>query len=328
MNDMIESNVNSCTPMVSVVMIAYNKEKYIEDAIRGVVFQKTNFEVELIIMDDCSTDSTPQIISQYQKRFPHIIKSFRNPTNLGLQKNYIEGFKHVTGKYMAICDADDYWFDRSKLKRQVAYMEEHSECALTFHRVINFYEDSGEKSLSNGGQPIENTLESLSRSNYITNLSVMYRSELVNLKSLPEWLEFDKSPDYAMHMLYAVHGSIHFFSRPMGVYRKASGSAWSMTDEFKRLQMSLTVRLHLIRELNGREQAVAGLKSAAVNILVAMFRVASSDSELCLAAKLASEAGLLGAVTEKVKIPIATPKSKLSKRIIRAVSKFVPLPRP
>lgn len=125
----------SPSPMVSVVMIAYNKEKYIGRAIKGVVDQVTDFSVELIVMDDCSTDSTPQIIQQYADRYPDIVHHFRNQSNLGLQRNYLEGFKHCRGRYMAICDADDYWCYRHKLSKQVRYMEDHPECALTFHRV-------------------------------------------------------------------------------------------------------------------------------------------------------------------------------------------------
>lgn len=320
---------NTCCnslPMVSVVMIAYNKEKYIEDAIRGVVHQKTNFKFELIIMDDCSVDATTDIIERYRQRYPSIIRSFRNERNLGLQMNYIEGFRHCEGKYMAICDADDYWFHKCKLQKQVDYMESHPDCAVTFHRVVNYYENSGEKSLSNGGQPEECTLETLSRSNYITNLSVMYRRSLVDLENLPDWLRHDKSPDYAMHMLYASHGNIHFFKRPMGVYRKVEGSAWSLTDEFTRLRMSLTVRLNLIKELHDKPEALVGLRMSAVNILAAMMRTAPGAHERNMAEQLAAEAGLLDDV-HNVPQPVPRPK-KLLQRVVRSISRFIPLPRP
>lgn len=316
----------SVAPMVSVVMIAYNKEKYIEEAIKGVVCQKADFNFELIIMDDCSVDATPNIIEQYRKRYPSIIKSYRNEHNLGLQQNYIEGFRQCKGKYMAICDADDYWFHRRKLQKQVDYMESHPDCAVTFHRVVNYYESSGEKSLSNGGQPAECSLETLSRSNFITNLSVMYRRALVDLENLPEWIKTDKSPDYAMHMLYASRGGIHFFKRPMGVYRKSEGSAWSLTDEFTRLRMSLFVRLNLMAELQDKPSAVEGLHRSAVNILAAMMRTAPGEQERKLTRQMATEAGLLVDVLNAPK-PVVRPR-KLLQRAVRTMSRFIPLPRP
>ena len=85
-------------PMVSVVMIAYNQERYIAEAIKGVVRQRVDFPVELIIMDDASTDSTPQIIAEWQARYPNIVKSFRNERNLGIQGNYLAAFARCTGK--------------------------------------------------------------------------------------------------------------------------------------------------------------------------------------------------------------------------------------
>lgn len=252
-------------PMVSVVMIAYNKEKYVAEAIRGVVLQRAPFEVELIVMDDCSTDSTAAIVKDWQARYPGVIRYVRNPQNLGLQRNYMAGFALCRGKYMAICDADDYWCSRRKLARQVAYMEAHPDCDITFHRMVNLYEDTGEMSLSNGGSLApDTTLAHLSRSNYITNSSVMYRRERVNLQALPAWLAETAAPDYAMHMLYAAAGAghIHFFCRPMGVYRKIAGSAWGTASVEERFAKAIDVRRKLMGELAAHPEAVAGLQAA------------------------------------------------------------------
>ena len=114
-------------PMVSVAMIAYNKERLIARAIEGVVRQRAPFAIELIIVDDASTDATLGVARMWQERYPDIIKVFANKTNLGLQANYIEAFSHCTGKYLAICDADDCWCSPSKLRRQVRYMEKNPD---------------------------------------------------------------------------------------------------------------------------------------------------------------------------------------------------------
>lgn len=265
--------------MVSVAMIAYNKEHEIADAIKGVVGQRCPFRVELVIVDDRSTDSTFEVASHWRDRYPDIIRLYRNETNKGLQANYLEAFSHCSGRYLAICDADDFWIDRSKLRRQIGYMESHPDCALTFHRVINIYQADGSKSLSNGGTlGPDLDVEALSRSNFITNLSVVYRRALVDTSRLPEWILEERSPDYAIHMFYAARGRIHYFSRPMGVYRIAPTGAWSMTERYRRLAMSLTVRKRLIDHFADRPEVVEGLRSAATQILLSMLEAAGTDS--------------------------------------------------
>lgn len=290
----------STEPMVSVVMIAYNKEKYIDEAIRGVVKQRVDWPIELIVMDDYSTDATSEKALEWCRKYPHIVRYVRNPENLGLQRNYMAGFALCRGRYMAICDADDYWFYRGKLAKMVSYMEQNQGCAVSFHRMVNYYEGSGEKSLSNGGTPRDTTIADLSRSNYITNSAVMYRRGLVDLLSLPEWIAEDRSPDYAMHMLYAAHGSIHFFSRPMGVYRKAGGSAWSMIGRRRRLEMSLTVRERLLETLGHIPGVREGLEISIKNIYGAM---------------------------ESMDDGVDKPQERLLTRIRRLVSRLVSLPK-
>lgn len=306
-------------------MIAYNKELYLDEAIAGVVKQKGDFRLRLIIMDDCSTDRTADIALEWQRRFPDIIDYHRNEHNLGLQGNYLAAFRLVTADYLAICDADDYWFSSRKLSRQIDYMERHPDCALTFHRVVNYYEESGEKSLNNGGQQTDCTIRELSRSNFITNLSVVYRRRAVDLHNLPEWIAADRSPDYAMHMLYAEHGTIHYFRRPMGVYRKAAGSSWSLTEQFERLKMSLIVRRNLMRQFESREEVVEGLRSAATAILRSMGRCADSAERTAYVRQQAEE---LGVTVEIAPAATTTSRRSLPTRLRAALSKLIMLPRP
>lgn len=315
----------SSLPKVDVVMIAFNKEATIDEAIRGVMKQKGRFDLTLIIMDDCSTDRTGEIALEWAERYPEKIKYFRNAHNLGLQGNYLEGFQHCSGDYLAICDADDYWFSSRKLARQVGYMEANPECAITFHRVVNYYESSGEMSLSNGGQVADTTLADLARGNYITNLSVVYRRRLVDLTALPAWIADDRAPDYAFHMLYASHGPIHYFRRPMGVYRLSSDGNWSMTDRYRRLKMSLDVRLNLIRELADRPEAVVGLKAAAANILSAMQQCADTADRQDFIRRQSADLG----IELHPAIPsVAHRRRPLLSRFRAAVSRLIPRPRP
>lgn len=293
-------------PTVSVVMVAYRQQELIGRAIKGVVRQNGPFDVELIVVDDCSPDATYERACEWQRRYPGVIKVFRNSRNVGLRQNYLRALQRCTGKYLAMCDADDYWCDRTKLRRQVGYMESHPECAITFHRVVNHFAGTGVKSLSNGGQKSDTTLADLSRGNYITNCSVMYRRELVRMSELEKWFSLDVWPDYPTHMLYARHGSIKYFPRPMAVYRQGGKGAWTAAGEKARLQKALTVREYLLDEFGDSSEAQAGLRFAMDNIRRAMQDI---DSGMSLTAHKPLLKHLLTACR-------------------KAVSLFVPLPRP
>lgn len=319
-------------PMVSVAMVTYNQENLIAKAIKGVVRQRVPFQFELIIVDDDSPDNTYAIATSWQKRYPDIIKVFRNSENIGLQKNYLRAFSHCRGRYLAMCDADDYWCDHSKLRRQIEYMESHPECAITFHRVINHYAGAGTKSLSNPHQPSDCGLAELSRGNFITNCSVIYRRNLVNLNALPQWITEDVWPDYPIHMLYAAHGSIHYSPRPMAVYRQGGTGAWTAAGEYRRQRKALVVRKHLLQQFSGYPEATAGLRIAIHNILEAMVRCAPSDTARKEAlTELADNFNL--SQDDIKKITDRKPRRRnLTKRLLttarKIISWFIPLPRP
>lgn len=255
-------------PMVSVVMLTYNSARTLPDAIKGVVHQKAPFDIELIISDDASTDCTLDVARQWQEKYPGIIRIISNTSNLGLQKNYLKAIKNCNGKYLTMCDADDYWISAKKLAIQAGYMEEHPDCNITFHRVINHYTDTGAKSLSNGHQKADTTILDLSKSNFITNLSVMYRFNGGNAVELPEWLERTHIPDYALHLLFANSGKIHYFSKPMGVYRKHSKGVWSLANPVRSLMMGVEERKMLLKHFEDRTDITEGLLSLCNRSLV------------------------------------------------------------
>jgi glycosyltransferase involved in cell wall biosynthesis len=120
-------------------MITYNHEKYISQAIESVLTQKTNFQIELVIGEDCSTDNTATIIKKYVDRYPETIKARFNSTNLGMMTNVIKTLKECKGKYIAMLEGDDYWTDPFKLQKQVNFLEKNPQYILTGHdaKVIN-----------------------------------------------------------------------------------------------------------------------------------------------------------------------------------------------
>ncbi len=121
--------------MVSIICTAYNHEKFIQSALDSFINQKTNFDFEVLVHDDASTDNTANIIRKYEKEFPKIIKPIYQSENkfsksVNLQKEIIAPI--ARGKYIALCEGDDYWIDEYKLQKQVDYLESHPGCTICF----------------------------------------------------------------------------------------------------------------------------------------------------------------------------------------------------
>jgi len=123
-------------PVVSIMFITYNQEQFISDAIESFLKQKCKFPLEIVIGDDCSIDNTQNIIKEYYSKYPNLIKPILNPTNLGPLTNAINVLEHCTGKYIALCEGDDFWIDPLKLQKQVDFLEQHLDYVLSFHNVI------------------------------------------------------------------------------------------------------------------------------------------------------------------------------------------------
>ena len=131
--------VFSKNPLVSVKMITYNHEPYIVQAIEGVLMQETDFPIELIIGEDCSTDRTREIVLAYQQKHPNIIRVITYDQNVGCRKNGFITEKACRGKYVAFCEGDDYWHHPQKLKKQVAYLESHADVGMVYSNFNHFF---------------------------------------------------------------------------------------------------------------------------------------------------------------------------------------------
>lgn len=132
-------------PFVSICSITYNHAPYIRQCLEGMLMQQTNCEFEIIINDDCSTDGTTDIIREYAKKYPKIIKPIFHEENQyqkgvrGMFAKYV--FPKAQGKYIALCEGDDYWTDPLKLQKQVDFLDTHPDYSLCFHNAMVHYED-------------------------------------------------------------------------------------------------------------------------------------------------------------------------------------------
>ena len=140
--------VNDKQIMVSIQCLAYNHEKFIRQCLEGIVSQKTTFNYEAIVHDDASIDKTAQIIHEFEEKYPNIIKPIYEENHL-FQSDIIALRKKmdnaVNGKYVAICEYDDYWIDENKLQKQVDFLENHKEYSMCFHNAIEHYEDNSQE---------------------------------------------------------------------------------------------------------------------------------------------------------------------------------------
>ena len=130
------------TPLLSVCLITYNHENYIRQAIEGVLMQKVDFDWELIIADDCSTDRTREIVLEYKNKYPDFIKLILQEKNVGPAKNWIDLIKAPKSKYIAYFEGDDYWIDPLKLQKQVHFLENNQEYNLC-HSDVNIIDQHG-----------------------------------------------------------------------------------------------------------------------------------------------------------------------------------------
>lgn len=216
-------------PIVSVICITYNHEKYIAQALEGFLMQKTNFTFEILIHDDASTDSTADIIREYKKQNKNInaiikpIYEKQNQYSSGMYDFINDMIKSANGKYLAFCEGDDYWTDPQKLQKQVDFLNSQLEYAVCFHPVRVFFDNGEEKEFifPNAEKMSKFTLENLLKENFIQSNSVMYRKQ--NYRDMPNNV---MPQDWFLHLYHAKFGKIGFINKTMSSYRRHSGGVW------------------------------------------------------------------------------------------------------
>ncbi|MDR1241382.1 MAG: glycosyltransferase [Deltaproteobacteria bacterium] len=223
------------TPVVTVLTLCYNHEKYILDCMRGVTGQQADFPVEHVIVDDCSSDNSAAIIDGYASSHPHVRPVFR-PFRAPHGENIRDLFGLARSEYVALCDGDDYFTDPAKLQIQADYLDEHQDCALCFHPVRIVYEGEPDKErvyppadeLPRGVRPYYH-ISDLVKANFIQTNSVMYRWRFQG--GLPDWFHPELvQGDWYWHMLHAEKGNIGFINAVMSAYRRHDGALWRLSE--------------------------------------------------------------------------------------------------
>jgi glycosyltransferase involved in cell wall biosynthesis len=214
---------------VSVHMITYNHERFIRQAVESVLMQKVDFQYELVIGEDCSTDRTREILLRFRQEYPDRVRLLLHERRLGLGKNFIRTIKACQGQYVALLEGDDYWTSPHKLQKQADFLDAHPGYSTCFHstRVIS-EGDGGKNQLHLSISPVTKvtfTFEDILASNFMRTCSVMFRNGLIG--EPPDWLEYVRPLDWALHILNAHEGKIGFINETMAVYRVHAGGVWS-----------------------------------------------------------------------------------------------------
>lgn len=216
-------------PKVSVLIITYNHEKYIRQALDSVMMQKTDFPFEVIIADDCSQDATPEIIRDYRAEDTEI-RLLLNDTNLGVTRTYKRGFDACRGEYIAVIEGDDFWISPRKLELLYTFLQEHPESPLCFHRIIRIEEGLDRSAvypqLTLDKQFCFFTASDLARQNFIRNVSAcMYRRKAIAVLDPRIWNM--KVREWLFNIVVAQQGPIGYVPEILSVYRAHPSGVWS-----------------------------------------------------------------------------------------------------
>lgn len=220
-------------PTVSVCCITYNHERFLNQAIESVLMQKTEFAVELVIGEDCSTDATRTIAQAYERRYPDRVQVLTPAANLGIMQNMMATFAACDGEYIAFLEDDDYWTDPTKLQRHVDALRANGNCALYFYDAKIFYDTGSALTMifsqhvaahalpppSYEGNYLQFAQFDLARAGWI----IPSASLLFQARSLPEpllaWFAGVYSGDYTLHLLSTRWGPALYMPRLLSHYR-------------------------------------------------------------------------------------------------------------
>jgi len=238
---------------VSVICNAFNHGKYIRDALNGFVMQKTDFKFEILVHDDASTDNTADIIREFEAKYPDLIKPIYQTENQYSKNVWITDvyqLRRSKGKYIAICEGDDYWLDPDKLQKQYDALESHPEIDICVHAstLVNASDGKVSGTVEHGSEvsviPVEKVIEG--GGDFVSTNSIFVRREI-----LTDRRKFvDVCPlDYTYQISGSINGGMLYLPDNMSAYRVSVPGSWSVSNNKNRRS-----NLNFVKEL------MAGLK--------------------------------------------------------------------
>lgn len=253
--------MDTVKPLVSIVCLAYNHERFIERCIEGMVHQDVNFGVEIIIHDDSSTDRTPSIIEEYANKYPRLIKPIlqaENKFSAGIDPFSTYAVPLCRGRYVALCEGDDFWIDNTKLQRHIDFLEKHHEFVMVYSDYRTVDEDGFEirrsvwSEMRNFFRKKEGKIQKqLVRGNFIMTLTTVVRREAL----LEAEASIGSDPGYGLNIDFTLFlelsrmGMFHYDNAKTSAYRILSESMSHSADLDKRLRF-IDVTIEIARHHN------------------------------------------------------------------------------
>lgn len=244
--------------LVSICCLTYNHALYVRQCLDGFVMQKTNFQIEVLIYDDASTDGTQDIIREYEEKYPDIIKPIyqkENQYSKGVRVSLVYNYPRVKGKYIAICEGDDYWTDSYKLQKQVDFLESHPDYVMCSHRYNDYIQETGEMLYDRSINETDYDLKSLIRGEWHFHpLTVMYRREALDLS---HYNKYPVSMDAVLfYEILRKGGKGHCLPDSIAVYRHHATGVWSEVSLNRKCEMEFKARLGIYKVERTKEAAI------------------------------------------------------------------------
>ena len=299
--------------MVSVLCLAYNHEAWIRDALEGFVSQQAPFRFEVLVHDDASTDGTADIIRDYEKRYPGLVRAVYQRENqysrgVPVALQYLASL--AKGRYIAMCEGDDYWTDVHKLARQVAVLEARPEVDICAHRVLRLWNGKRDgyvaPSLHEGLLPVAKVILG-GGSRYVATSSLLCRTAVYK-----QWTPMRDVlvNDYVLQLQGALRGGMYYLSDCMSVYRKGVPGSWNERHSGQRPLIRQTNR----QMLEAFDQYTEGRFHDAVSLRLALYDSDDLVSEKRWGAMLSP--GQLGLTFRQIKRSLAREARSLWYRVL------------
>lgn len=245
------------SPLVSIICNTYNHVNYIRQCLDGFLMQETNFPIEILVHDDASTDGTADIVREYEDKYPDLIKPIyqtENQYSKGVKVSLKYQYSRAKGKYIALCEGDDYWTDPLKLQKQVDFLETHKDYVICGHKFRSFLQNESRFISIDQNESGTYTLEDFtSQQRFCSTLTVVFKRASINLQELNEY-PFLIDSIWFFYILKAGNG--YCLNDTMAVYRLHGGGIWSSINYEDQLKLDFQVRLSLCRIDKSQEAAL------------------------------------------------------------------------
>ncbi len=246
-------------PLVSICCTTYQHGHFIRQAIEGFLMQRTSFAIEIIIRDDASTDGTSAVVKEYAERHPNLIRAILNQENQFSKgvRALPDAMSHARGKYIAICEGDDYWTDPLKLQKQVDFMEVNPGHSGCFHRAHRLQDGELELfPIPEDIDPMDVRFDDLLRTyNFVITASALFRSSVL---PLPAWYKRVPFGDMAIYAVVGSKGRMAMLPDSMAVWRITGRGAWTSLNKAQQDR-------NFLRFLRGARPYLSTLQQALVD---------------------------------------------------------------